>query len=321
MALFVYTLYGWTVASRRPLGTREPAVSAGAAPPDVRLEWGPPVAVPARAPGGNIIATAPHRDGSGNFLTAASQDDGYILRAHGVCDFHVAADLSAVRAVPAPGVPDDQVAVLFVGTVMAFVLALAGKPVLHASAVALPGEGGAVAIIGPPGTGKSTVTGLLSAAGGVFLTDDVVVIGFEDGRPTVVGGAYELRLRDNALHVLDAFDEPPPTRRTADGRTAVRLGRPASGEVPLVALVLPRPDRAGNELNMVEVPKKDSVRLLLGSARVPGWLLAPVLVEHFRTATRVAESVPLYSVRFPWSPAPSVLDAKTLLADLAGRSA
>jgi hypothetical protein len=76
-------------------------------------------------------------------------------------------------SVPDPGDPAWQRLLL---DTVAYLIALElGHEALHAAAVVTDG-GGAVAIAAPSGTGKSTLTGALLAAGATLLSDDIVVV-------------------------------------------------------------------------------------------------------------------------------------------------
>ncbi len=68
----------------------------------------------------------------------------------------------------------EDITVYLLGPVMGFVLRLRGITCLHASAVAI-GEK-AIALVGPPGAGKSTTAAAFAESGYAVLSDDVVPI-------------------------------------------------------------------------------------------------------------------------------------------------
>jgi hypothetical protein len=74
---------------------------------------------------------------------------------------------------PAAATPED-VAIYLLGPVLGFVLRLRGISCLHASAVAIGRQ--ALAFLGPPGAGKSTLAAAFARKGYPVLTDDIVVL-------------------------------------------------------------------------------------------------------------------------------------------------
>lgn len=135
-------------------------------------------------------------------------DDTQYLAWSGAGAFHIRGT-SEIDVERAAGVDDRVLALPLLGPVMAMLLHLRGKLVLHASAVAV-GDRGAI-FLGDKRAGKSTTAAALVADGYRLLTDDVLAI---DAMPT--GGlgilpAYpQLKLApDSARAVtIDAMVEP-----------------------------------------------------------------------------------------------------------------
>lgn len=110
---------------------------------------------------------------------------------------------------PKPGVSVDILAVPFLGPVLAILLHLRGKFVLHGSAISFNGK--AYGFVGDKGAGKSTLAAMLLKNPGVqLLTDDLLVVS-DDLR--VLCGYQQLKLSDEALGHSDQENinvRPPP---------------------------------------------------------------------------------------------------------------
>lgn len=88
-----------------------------------------------------------------------------------------------------------------VNEVLATVFFQRGFFLMHGSAAVLP-NGTAVAIIGEPGSGKSTTLGLLLKLGCKILTDEVVVVACSEARPQVLSFLPILRLWNKSAEYL-----------------------------------------------------------------------------------------------------------------------
>src|SRR5204862_6383305 len=115
-------------------------------------------------------------------------------------------------------------------------LGVGGETVLHASAVELSGD--AIAIVGGPGSGKSTVAAELCLAGTRLVTDDTLRVGIEDGTAYCHRGTSELRLRASAGALAERF--PKETRRlSTDGRISVQVPDGSDPRPPIGAVIAP----------------------------------------------------------------------------------
>lgn len=265
---------------------------------DVELGWGPAVAGGTHdQPGGELIAWLGESDDQW-WYRATSTDVGFLLRVRGRGDFVVAADLARVEVRPDPTTHLTFLPVLAAGTALAFVLALRGRTVLHASAVAIDGR--VLAFVGPSGIGKTTLAALMCLEGATLVTDDVLVV--EVGPSiTVEGGATELRLRDAAAPLADL--RPDASRRvTADQRTALTVAAAPPGRLPLATLVVPSPSRTASAVHVERLTPSTALAVLLASPRVHGWRLPEVLIRDFATQGDLANCVPVYAATIPWGP-------------------
>jgi len=109
-------------------------------------------------------------------LTLHREANLWQLRCPGWLSFSISDDLRSV--VRSPEAEREFVPMLLAGAALAMVATLAGKVVLHASAVST--KRGIVAFAGPSGQGKSTVAALAALAGAPLFADDVLAVDLGD---------------------------------------------------------------------------------------------------------------------------------------------
>jgi hypothetical protein len=224
-----------------------------------------------------------HGSTENRWYTATSTERGYRMRFHDCGEFAVSADLTEVEIRPDPAGRTEILPILLAGTVSAFILALRGHTVLHASCVAI--DGAALAFVGQSGRGKSTVAALMCVGGAQLVTDDVLTVAA--GSPvTCVGGATELRLRAAASEIANAL-----------GLAAAPLG-----PLPLAGIVVPGPSRTATRVAVRRVDPTTGLFAVLGFPRVLGWTRSDVISRDFAVLSHVVNTVPVYDVRIPWGP-------------------
>jgi hypothetical protein len=286
----LHRLYGLTVDS--PFGLPARIVEEGAA--DVTVTWGTPHSVPSDPVEGNVLSNV--NLGAVSYSTTRVAD-GYVIRFPGICDAILDQDLRTVELVVDS--PDQRplVELLFAGNVLATILTLRGAPVLHASGVAT--DNGAVAFIGPPGRGKSTLAALACAAGARMITDDVLRLVPEGTEWRCPPGTGVLRLRSQAESIAGLLKGR--VQRTTDERVGVSLELDKQ-EVPLGALVFPLPSRTASSVEVTRLSESDTLMRLTSFPRLLGWKDPDVLANTFRWNARLAREIPAYEAVVPWGP-------------------
>lgn len=289
--------YGYTQCGLRIRSEIElplPLVSDDAS--DVVVRWGPDIGDSHERPPGDVIAVY-EADGT-RWYTATSTGSGFLIRFRDCGEFVISSDLTEVVIRRDPAGRVELLPILMAGTVSAFVLALRGHTVLHASAVAL--DGSALAFVGQSGRGKSTIAALLCAEGAGLVTDDVLTI--DPGPPAMcTGGAAEVRLRSSAFEIAHSH-HASATRVTADDRLAYAPGIVAAVPVPLAGIVIPSPSRTATEVEVRVLPPSMALFALLAFPRVHGWSRAEVLTRDFSALSLLVNEVPVYDVTIPWGP-------------------
>jgi hypothetical protein len=123
---------------------------------------------------------------------------------------------------------------------MGFVLRLRGRICLHAGAVAIGDQ--AVALVGPPGAGKSTTTAAFARLGCPVLSDDLLPIWDERGIFSILPGYPSLRLWPESVNALfGSADALPPLTPNWDKRSLdlIANGYPFSADpLPLAAIYI-----------------------------------------------------------------------------------
>jgi hypothetical protein len=306
-------VYGLTVRSEIPLHVRRPAPVV--APVDLELVLGAPAVRTDAMPPGRVLLDL---RGNTHYYAATAVDDGFRLRFFGSCDVELDPGLTRATVHPAPGLDPDLLSVLVSGTLLAFVLAMRGKPVLHASAVEV--DGAALAFVGASGMGKSTMATLLCADGARLVTDDVLLLDTTGSPPTCSLGATELRLRKGADDLSERFahaGSAPQLRTTGDARQALAAVPATTEDLPLAALVVPVPDRSPQR-HTAEITRLSPTEALLILSRFPrllGWQDASVRRTAFHHLADVADRVPVHAAVLPWGPPfPETLAADVLHA-------
>lgn len=166
------TAFGLSIESDRDLPGALSDRREGA--PDLRIATLPP-----RAP----TESAPvYRWASGTLTFAAPGVGRYACRRDSI---HIAAE---------PGADAEMVTALLIATALPAVCWLRGGTMLHAAGVVAPSGGRALAIAGPSGVGKSTLTAQLLDDGGRLLADDSICVRHDgDGiQATGLPGGYHI---------------------------------------------------------------------------------------------------------------------------------
>ncbi len=227
--------------------------------------------------------------------TAIETDNGYLLRFHDTCDVLIDSQLTSLTYQGAPGIGPDVVPLLIAGTGLSLMLGLRGSLVLHASGVQIGDR--CVAFAGLPGMGKSTLAGLLCAAGGRLVSDDALRVE-TNGVARCFRGTSKVRLRRTAESVVDLFlDAKPGT--SPDDRLTLQL-TPSENECPLSALVIPNPSKQGTRIVAQRVDPVEAVFRLSPLLRIAKWRRPDLISQHFLQLGDLVQLIPVFVLTVPW---------------------
>jgi hypothetical protein len=305
----LYRIHGLLVESEIPLrgrgaetdGDRSEAESGSAATPvpDHRIVAGHARDCPHAPPPGRILAEF-LEDGYAFWATEAPRDPcRRILRYAGICDVLLDRRRRTITVHPAPGADPGLITIFLEGSVLANALAADGLLTLHASAVEV--EGRALAIVGPPGTGKSTLAALLCVRGSRLVADDVLRVDPTASGPICFPGSPSLRLRPAAASLGSAIREPK-IEQTVDGRIKVTPADPSDGPLKLVAVLVPEPSRETKRLQVRRLGSMEGLQELLRHPRLAAWQVPEPIAQLFGLTAKVAGGLSVYRARVPWGP-------------------
>jgi len=117
-----------------------------------------------------------------------------------IADFGISADGREIIVHAGDGEADAEVANLIEGPILARATRLAGRPCLHATALALDGR--AIALMGPSGVGKSSLAWALIEQGCGLVSDDMVGITHGAEGPMAHPGRTCLRMWPDSVRRL-----------------------------------------------------------------------------------------------------------------------
>lgn len=194
----------------------------------------------------------------------------------GVASYRIAAQ--AIRIAPDPDAQPDMVSGMLVATALPAWLWSRGRFALHAGAVQLPG-GGAIAIAGASGSGKSTILAQLVAAGAALIGDDTIAFSRDTGTQAsgLAGGWFA-------------------ANHDASGRQFVPVVAGQScAAAPIGAILLLGPYRAvdGGLTRLDPVAAVTGLLTHRHRPRIPA--LLGRTADTLRDATLLARAIPLYS--------------------------
>ena len=287
----VYELHGLAVRCQWPL---DGPLSSGS--PDWVVHHGEPVAVDG-PPAGELIGEIALGDFRYWSAAQGERRQRWIVHHRGAMQTELDLERRTITIRPDPRAIEGQSQVLLAGSGMAHALTAEGHSPMHASAVEVDGR--AIAFIGPSGKGKTTLAGLLCAAGARAVTDDVLRCEIADGEAVCFRGGSNLRLRPGAAALAEGL---AAATETAEGRTVAAAEHTPLARMPLAALVVPGPSREATSIDVWRLRGLDAAAELLRSPRIIGWIDPELAGRHLELSQALAASVPVLATTIPWGP-------------------
>jgi hypothetical protein len=304
----LYRIHGLLIESEIPLDAHEVDRDRGARAdspdgtdpaPHYRLLKGEPRPCPHSPPPGRILGEY-REDGFDAWTTEARAKPSLRnLRYAGICDVTLDCAERTITVYRAPEADPDLIPVFIEGSVLAHALAAEDLLALHASAVEVDGR--ALAIVGPPGWGKSTLAALLCASGARLVADDALRVDAADSGPLCFPGVGGLRLRPAAAFLAHEI-EGAAAAPTPDGRTKVLPKASAGAPLRLAAALIPEPSREAASLELRRLGAMEGLQALLGYPRVITWTAPEPIGRLFQLTAAAAERLPVYRAVVPWGP-------------------
>jgi hypothetical protein len=195
-----YRAYGLTLSSTVPF-PELPPIRARRAALRFRLASG------RIDPHGWIEAAPRLLSGGDPWLIVAKRGPKYRLRFGDRADLVLMRDGRTLVGYRHGHTPLIAIRQLFLDQALPMVLSHLGRTVLHASAVAW--DGGAVALLGPAGAGKSTLAASLAVNGWPVIADDAVLLRRRGDEVLTTPAYASLRICSDALTVMGRGGRPP----------------------------------------------------------------------------------------------------------------
>ena len=231
--------------------------------------------------------------------------DGYLIRFPEGCSFYIQPSLMRIDCDPVDGIAASTVAHLILDHAIPRLLSLTpGFVVFHASAVQVGDR--VIAVLGKSGQGKSTLAASLAAEGYPLLTDDCLVVHWDEseGQWLAQPSYQSVRLWPDSVDALGIPDSE--LREFAGYSSKKRTGREvdfrfASEGAPLAAcFVLPQPGEAAHsgapELRLLTV--NEAFPELAGAVFRIDPEDAGVNRREFEVLTSLTESVRFWALRY-----------------------
>jgi hypothetical protein len=233
------------------------------------------------------------RDEPDRFIDVDSEI-GYRLFARYFGSCLISRDGARLLCVPPP-VASWRWQRFLVGRCLPLAAMLRGYEVLHAGAVEI--DGGVVGIVGPSGSGKSSLTVRLVLQGASFFTDDVLVLEERAAQLVAHPGFGVINVRSGEDERLaDPHREALGPHLGRTGRYKHHYGlMPVQGERPLRALYLLSPGPRYGPAAITSLPVPDP-RRLLASAFIRDARSPEHLARLLHISARLAASVPIFDL-------------------------
>ncbi|MDX1401962.1 MAG: hypothetical protein R3245_08575, partial [Kiloniellales bacterium] len=235
-------------------------------------------------------------------LALLREDDSFLLRFPGLIDFAISNDARQIKVWPAPRTQMETFCHLLLDQVLPRVLAQQGRLVVHAGAARVGDR--AIAFIGNTGSGKSTLTASLHAAGYPLLADDGLVLMQREGVTLALPTYPSLRLWPDAIASL--FIQAPKVATMAQYSSKRRITMTenwAQTEGPLsLASFYVIEQRAAADDASVSLsrltPSEACIAIIANSFQLDV-TDGPRAAELFAIASNISENVPVFSLVYP----------------------
>jgi hypothetical protein len=186
------------------------------------------------------------------------------------------------------------------GPVMGFVLRLRGIICLHASAVVL--DTGAIALVGPPGAGKSTLAAAFGGSGFSVLSDDVVALVDEGEHFLAQPGYPRVNLWPDSASTLFGFENSLPQitptwekRYLALDQSGCRFATEPS--VLQAIYILGEREAGVREAIIEEVSVGEAFITLVANSYMNYLLSRDMRSEEFAVFGRIISGIPIRRIR------------------------
>jgi hypothetical protein len=240
------------------------------------------------------IALGPVADDSAPGLTV--RGDESVLSIDGVGRYRMEGG-RRLTVEPAPAASERNVRLYLLGSAFAAILHQRGLLPLHANAVVI--EGRAVAFLGHPGAGKSTLAAWFHDRGFEVLADDVCVVTWDEaGRPLAHAGLPRLRLKPEALAASGRnADDYEPAFDDRDKYNVPTGGAGLGQPVPLDGIYLLQRGEPG----IARLHGAAAVEALVANTYRGGYV--PLMGRkgpHLLACARLARAVPVFEASRSW---------------------
>jgi hypothetical protein len=191
---------------------------------------------------------------------------------------------------PREGVEERILRLYILGPALGIVLHQRNDLVLHGSVVTI--GSGAVAFLGQPGQGKSTLAAALNRRGHSVVADDVADVRFQDGLPLLFPGFPYLKLSDEAAAAVGHKVESGTQGRIAGEKSFLRTADSLlQAPLPLHRIYVLN-DGEMNEIRPLQ-PQEALMQLVRHTYVI--LLISPTgaSASHFNQCTELARRVPV----------------------------
>jgi hypothetical protein len=236
------------------------------------------------------------------FVYRPQPDGSTYLRCGRLYEFRVHADGTRVTCHPLEDGDPSVLQNFLFPQVLSFALVAQGFEQLHAAALNV--EDAAIGFLGDCTFGKSTLAACFVQAGHQLITDDVLMIDGRSGRLLAIPGSGRIKLRSDSA---GAFLSGPQRGSPLHPRSTKESFPLGDHQVQRTKLhlrqlyVLPPPAERDRIVDIEVQPLSPAatVQALLSNSFNVCVLDKRRLARQFAFATRVAEEIPGYAVRYP----------------------
>lgn len=240
-------------------------------------------------------------DATDSPITFHPGEPGTVVRFHGVAD-HLVERRSVTCYLPDPTLlPLVQVQLL--GIVLALWLEQHGVVTLHAAVVEV--DGGAIALLGAPGGGKTTLAAALVADGARFVVDDLAALESSGPQLAVQPGYPLLRLWPDQAELLAGGTAGLTTVHPWYDKHVVPLdrlghGSAATAPVPLAQVVVPSRSPGERPIAFEQLDTGAGLQALVANAFLPEPVHGLGLAAgRLPTLLRLLREVPVARLHYP----------------------